>query len=71
MNKKNKKENKTSGISLTQVLAVLLSVSLIIILALYSMGKASAMIFWAALLATAIVAYFIIPPMSKMEKRRN
>ena len=60
--------NQKKGISLSQVIAIVLSVSLILMLALYTMGRASGMAFWIAMAVAAIVAYYIIPPLREKEK---
>jgi len=61
-------KNKTKGIGLSQVLALVLSIAVILMLALYTLGRASAIAFWIAMAVAAIVAYYIIPPIREKEK---
>lgn len=59
---------KKNGMSMSKAIALFLSIAVILMLVLYSMGRASAMSFWIAMLAAAVVAYFIIPPLREREK---
>lgn len=59
---------KKNGMSMSKAIALFLSIAVILMLVLYSMGRASAKSFWIAMLAAAVVAYFIIPPLREREK---
>lgn len=59
----------TKGIGLTQVIALVMAIAVILMLALYTMGRASGIVFWITMAVAAVVAYFIIPPLK--EKRND
>lgn len=62
-------KKKKDSISLTKVIAIVLALAVILMLALFVMGRASAMSFWIAMIAAAVVAYFIIPPLKEKEMK--